>query len=254
MRSTEPRDPRPPEPSQPEFEFPVTGLNELNEISGLGRGQVNSSMRSERHRLPGPGSNEKRLALTPRSPQSPLRPLSPQNRRLEIAPEAFGPTPWEDRSWEQDAVRAAAPSELARYAGIAEFAITLLATLAFGLGWAAFELGGERTGEPGDRIGIDSWVQHTARGGADGSVYAGAARGAIDAPVNAGLGSAIRLDDDLNGRGTTQWTTTTTSARMPNLIGSPRTSSDVNNANNANNSKNANNSSEFGPAGAKSKP
>ena len=273
MSSTEPRDPRSPEPSQTEFEFPVTGLNEHNELSRLGRRRASSSSsstRSGRHRLRGPGPTGERFAPSPScaseystgrrvrvraplSPLNPLSPLSPQSHRLEIAPEAFGPTPWEDRSWEQDAIRAAAPSELARHAGIAEFAITLLATLAFGLGWAAFELGGERAGEPGDRIGIDGWRQHTARGGSDGSVYAGAARGAIGAPVNAGFDSrfdsgfdsAIRLDDDLNGRGTTEWTTGTTTARMPKLIGSPRTSSDVNNSNN---------SSELGPAGAKSKP
>ena len=271
MSSTEPRDPRSPEPSQTEFEFPVTGLNEHNELSGPGRRRASSSSsrtHSGRHRLRGPGPTGEHLApspscvsgystgrrvrvrapLSPFSHLSPLIPLSPQSRRLEIAPEAFGPTPWEDRAWEQDAIRAAAPSELARHAGIAEFAITLLATLAFGLGWAAFELGGERAGEPGDRIGIDGWVQHTARGGADGSVYAGATKGAIGAPVNTGLDSAIRLDDDLNGRGTTQWTTTRTTARIPKLVGNPRTSSDVNNA------SNSNNSSEFGPAGAKSKP
>jgi len=239
MSSTEPSDTRSPEPSQTEFEFPVTGLNELSE---LGRRRTSSRARAGRHRRSGPGPTGERLAT---SPLSLLSLLSPQSRRLEIAPEAFGPPPWKDPSREQDAIPTAGPSELARHAGIAEFAITLLATLAFGLGWAAFELGGDRAGEPGDRIGIDRWVQHTTRGGWDGSVYAGAAGGAIGASVNASLDSATRLDDDLNRRETTLWTTTTTTARMPKMTGSPRTSRDVNNSKN---------SSEFGPAGAKSKP
>ncbi len=245
MSSTEPRDTRSPEPSQTEFEFPVTGLNELSE---LGRRRTSSRARAGSHRSSGPGPTGERLAtslLSHLSLLSPLGPLSPQSRRLEIAPEAFGPPPWKDLSREQDAIPTAGPSELARHAGIAEFAITLLATLAFGLGWAAFELGGDRAGEPGDRIGIDRWVQHTTRGGWDGSVYAGAAGGAIGASVNAGLDSATRLDDDLNRRETTLWTTTTTTAQMPKMTGSPRTSRDVNNSKN---------SSEFGPAGAKSKP
>ena len=259
MSSTEPRDPRSPEPSQTEFEFPVTGLNEHNELNGLGRrreSSSSSSTHSGRHRLRGPGPTGERLAPSPScvpghstgrrvraraplSPLSPLIPLNPQSRRLEIAPEAFGPTPWEDRSWEQDAIRAAAPSELARHAGIAEFAITLLATLAFGLGWAAFELGGERADESRDEFGVYGLAQHPARGGPDGSVYAGAARGAIGAPINASLDLALRHDDNLDGRGTTEWTIRTTTARMPKLIGSPRTSSDFN---------------SFVPAGEKSKP
>jgi len=154
-------------------------------------------------------------------------------------------------------LRGAAPSQLARHAGIAEFAITLMATLAFGLGWAAFELGGERAGESGSGLGVEGWVQHTGRGEPDGSVYAGAAGGAIGAPTNAGRDSAIHLDDDLNRRGTTQWTTRTTTARMPKLIGSPRTSSDLNKRNSSsdsNSASNSSNSNNFGPAGEKSKP
>ena len=230
MPSNEPRDPRPHEPAQTEFEFPATRL----------RGH------SDRRRLRRPGATLRGEGFPPtradaRGPASPRRvrvraPLSPRSRRLEIAREAFEPTPWQDRSWGQDIVLAAAPSELARHAGLAEFAITLLATLAFGLGWAAFELGDQ------------GWAYATPRGGGEGSVYAGGARGAIGAPTRPNpswvpssissptLDAPPRFDGDSNRRETIQWTSKEATAQRPTSIGKQWIGSD------------------FGRADAKSKP
>ena len=64
--------------------------------------------------------------LPPGLPRTPRRRrgVAPASRRLAISPEAFGGSESDDSS----------------YGGAVEVAVAILATMAFGLGWAAYEL------------------------------------------------------------------------------------------------------------------
>ena len=65
-------------------------------------------------------------SLPPELPRTPRRRrgVAPASRRLAISPEAFGGSESDDSS----------------YGGAVEVAVAILATMAFGLGWAAYEL------------------------------------------------------------------------------------------------------------------
>lgn len=80
---------------------------------------------------PPPQRTERRSSppLSPQLPRTPRRRrgVAPASRRLAISPEAFG----------------ASDGAGAGYGGAVEVAIAILATMAFGLGWAAYELGFE---------------------------------------------------------------------------------------------------------------
>ncbi len=86
--------------------------------------------RPRRRRAGSSGQIELALGPLPPRPIRATRPrgvLAPQTRRLAIAPEAFAASP-------------PAPAGRRGFAGLIEALVAMLATLACGLGWAAYEL------------------------------------------------------------------------------------------------------------------
>ena len=101
MSSTEPSDTRSPEPSQTEFEFPVTGLNELSE---LGRRRTTSRARAggtdaaaparpANASLPARSASSASLALRVAVSKSPRRPSGHRRGRIHHGSKTPFPRP-----------------------------------------------------------------------------------------------------------------------------------------------------------------
>lgn len=105
------------------------------------------------------------------SDRSRRRPAAPQSTRLEICPEAFA----EGGERERGPFRGPFRGEGLAQSGAFEAVFVLLATIVFGLGWAAFELGRGDLAESGyDRAAAGAWELAAARPEATGPAASGA--------------------------------------------------------------------------------